>query len=70
METSTHRREDVWVIQEHNQTTGCYRHKHKQGATGPTTTTGLEAILAEGTAGGGRVENPSPKRDPNAMEVG
>jgi len=47
-----HRREDVWVIQKHAQTTGCYKHKHKQGATRATTETGLEAILAEGTAGG------------------
>jgi len=37
METSMHRREDVWVIQEHNQTTGCYKHKHKQAATRVTT---------------------------------
>jgi len=32
METSTHRKKRMFgVIQEHDQTTGCYRHKHKQG---------------------------------------
>jgi len=47
---------------------GCYS-KHKQGvATGPTTTTAWKPFWQKGHRRC-RVENPIPKRDPNAMEV-
>jgi len=46
METSTHRKRRCFgFIQEHDQTTGCYRHKHKQGANrAHKQQPGLEAI--------------------------